>query len=282
MVFGHIKAGRFPLSEQFPEIKKRMEFHVNKSERCLAILDMLQKQHKVEVNELAQRFRISEMTIRRDLNFLTKQYNITRTHGGALMANQPVVRMISFDESRISNKEAKEKIAAKAASLIKNGQRIFIDAGSTTRIILNYMREDVRAVIVTNHLKVAEHALQFDNLSVIMLGGEMIRITNCSSGPVAEEQLRKYQLDMAFLGAAAIGTDGRLYDGYSPEARFKSSIFSVAKKTYLLTDASKFNTYDLNGFACLSQIDGIITDEAIDEEGMNLLRKYNTNVMIAE
>lgn len=258
-----------------------MVLTVNKSERCLAILDILQKQHKVEVNELAKLFGISEMTVRRDLNLLARQYNITRTHGGALMANQPVVRMISFDESRISNREAKEKIAAKAATLIKNGQRIFIDAGSTTRIILNYMDEETRAVIVTNHLKVAEHALQFDNLSVIMLGGEMIRITNCSSGSVAEEQIRKYQLDTAFLGAAAIGTDGRLYDGYSPEARFKSSIFSVAKRTYLLTDSSKFNTYDLNGFAALSQVDGVITDAGIDEEGMNLLKKYNVEVIIA-
>ena len=92
---------------------RRMVLTVNKSERCLAILDILQK-HKVEVNELAKRFGISEMTVRRDLNLLARQYNITRTHGGALMANQPVVRMISFDESRISNREAKEKIAAKA------------------------------------------------------------------------------------------------------------------------------------------------------------------------
>ena len=255
---------------------------MNKSERCLSILDMLQKQRKVEVNELAEKFGISEMTIRRDLNFLAQQYNITRTHGGAMMADQPVVRMISFDESRISNREAKEKIAAKAAALIRNGQRIFIDAGSTTRIILNYLEEDTRAVIVTNHLKVAEHALQFANLSVIMLGGEMIRITNCSSGTVAEEQLGKYQLDTAFLGAAAIGTDGGLYDGYSPEARFKRSIFSVAKKIYILADSSKFNTYDLNSFASLSQVNGVITDSGIDEEGKALLKKYQVEVMIAE
>lgn len=264
------------------ETDKRMVIPVNKSERCLAILDMLQKQHKVEVNELARVFGISEMTIRRDLNFLARQYNITRTHGGAMMANQPVVRMISFDESRISHREAKEKIAATAASLIRNGQRIFIDAGSTTRIVLNYLEEEMRAVIVTNHLKVAEHALQFNNLSVIMLGGEMIRITNCSSGTVAEEQIRKYQLDIAFLGAAAIGTDGRLYDGYSPEARFKSSIFSVAKRIYILADSSKLNTYDLNEFASLSQVDAVITDAGIDEEGRNLLKKFNVNVMIAE
>ena len=142
---------------------------MKKSERCLAILDILQKQHKVEVNDLARRFDISEMTVRRDLNFLACQYNITRTHGGAELGNQPVVRMISFDEARIAHRENKEKIAALAATMIRNGQRIFVDAGSTTRIILNYLAEEIRAVVVVNHLKVAEHALQFANLSVIML-----------------------------------------------------------------------------------------------------------------
>ena len=255
---------------------------MKKSERCLAILDILQKQHKVEVNDLARRFDISEMTVRRDLNFLACQYNITRTHGGAELGNQPVVRMISFDEARIAHRENKEKIAALAATMIRNGQRIFVDAGSTTRIILNYLAEEIRAVVVVNHLKVAEHALQFANLSVIMLGGDMIRITNCSSGPVAEEQLKNYQLDIAFIGAAAVGTDGKLYDGYSPEARLKSSIFSVAKKVYVLVVSSNINTYDLNEFGSLSQIDGLITDSEIDEEGMTLMKRHRVNVIIAE
>ena len=83
---------------------------MKKSERCLAILEILQRQHKVKVTDLAQRFGISEMTIRRDLNFLARQYNISRTHGGAELGNQPVVRMISFDEARIAHKETKEKI----------------------------------------------------------------------------------------------------------------------------------------------------------------------------
>lgn len=200
---------------------------MNKSERCLAILNMLQKKQKVEVKELADIFKTSEMTIRRDLNFLARQYNITRTHGGAVMVNDPLVRIISFDEAQISNREAKEKIASCAASLLRNGQRVFVDSGSTARIILDYLDNDSRAVIVTNHLKVAENALAHQNLSVIMLGGEMIRISNCSSGPVTEEQLLKYHLDVAFISAAAVGTDGRMYDGYSPEARFKSTIFSV-------------------------------------------------------
>lgn len=255
---------------------------MNKNERCLEILEILQKEHKVEVGELAEKFEISEMTIRRDLNALAQQYNITRTHGGAILnKNQPVVRMISFDEDRIANRDAKERIAEMAASMIRNGQRIFIDAGSTTRIILNYLPEDTRAVVVCNHLKVAEQALKFNNLSVIMLGGDMIRITNCSSGPVAEEQLRKYQLDTAFIGAAAIGTDGKLYDGYSPEARLKSAIFEVAKRVYVLADSSKINTYDLNEFGKLTQLDGVITDSGMDKEGENLMKRHHVNVMLA-
>ena len=255
---------------------------MNKNERCLAILNMLQKHQKVEVNELASKFKTSEMTIRRDLNFLAQQYNITRTHGGAIMVNDPLVRIISFDEAQISNREAKEKIAACAAALLKNGQRVFVDSGSTTRIILDYLDEDSRAVIVTNHLKVAENALAHPNISVIMLGGEMIRISNCSSGPVTEEQLLKYHIDIAFIGAAAVGTDGKMYEGYSPEARFKSTIFSVADKVYLMVDSSKLNTYDLNEFGVLSQVEAVITDAGIDEEGKKLLKRYNVKVIIAE
>ena len=68
---------------------------MKKNERCLAILEILQKQHKVTVTELAEKFDISEMTVRRDLNSLAREYNISRTHGGAELGNQPVVRMMN-------------------------------------------------------------------------------------------------------------------------------------------------------------------------------------------
>jgi len=256
---------------------------MDKAARCLDILKMLQENGVVRVDELAEKFGTSEMTIRRDLKFLSQQYNIQRTYGGAIMPQgQPVVRIISFDEERIKNKEAKEKIAKKAASLIHTRQRIFIDAGSTTRLIVNYINNDSYNIIVTNHLQTAEAALNIDHLSVIMLGGEIIGISKCTTGEITEEQLRKYQLDIAFLGAAAIGSDGFLYDGYSPEARFKKAVFDVAKETYLLADSTKFNTYDLNCFGSLSQIKAVITDSGITEEGLTLLKKHKVEVIIAD
>lgn len=256
---------------------------MDKAKRSLEILEILQKQGSASVNDLARQFQTSEMTIRRDLAFLSKQYNITRTHGGAMLAHkeQPVVKVISFDEERVPNKNAKAAIAKQAATLVAPRQRIFLDAGSTTRGVVDYFAPDAQNVIVTNNIKAAVAALEFEKLSVIILGGEMLRISYCSAGTIAEEQVRKYQFDIAFIGAAAVGKDGNLYDGYSPEARLKESVIASSSKVYLLVDSSKFNIYDLNYFASLGQITGVITDSGLDEKARALLDKYNTPTIIA-
>lgn len=250
--------------------------------RCFEILNILQQQHEVKVSDLAKQFNTSEMTIRRDLNFLAQQYNITRTHGGAALQQDAVVRTISFDESKITHKEVKELIAQKATELIEFRQRIFIDAGSTTRPMIKYIAGNMHNVLVTNSLPLAEAALERNDLSVIMLGGELLPLAHCSSGPLAEEQLKRYQLDIAFLGAAAIGSDGMMYDGFSPEARLKSSIFDLSKKICLMIDSSKFNCYDLHTFGSLKQVDTVITDEGITPEGRALLDQYGVEVIIAK
>ena len=257
---------------------------MTKSERCLRILELLQEQEKVEVADLAEKFQTSEMTIRRDLGFLSSQYNIKRVYGGATLVQSglPVIRDVSFDEERIKNKDKKEIIAKKAASLIQPRQRIFIDAGSTTRAIADYLSDTFNNVVVSNNIKVVEKCLEYEKVSTIMIGGEMIRISGCSSGATAEEQIKQYKLDMAFIGAAAVGADGKLYDGYSPEARLKSFLFDSADKIYLLVDSSKFNTYDLNEFALLEKVTAVITDNMITEEGRQLLKKYHTDIIIAE
>lgn len=257
---------------------------MDKSNRCLKILDELQLQGSVEVNELAKKFNTSEMTIRRDLNELAKEYNVTRTYGGAILPKNgtPIIKPATFYDEKIANKEVKEKIAKKAASLIQFRQRVFVDAGSTTRGIAQFLQNDLKAIVVSNSIGVVDACLQFENISVIMLGGEMIRISRCSSGSNAEQQLLGYQLDIAFIGAGAIGADGKVYDGYSPEARFKKKLFDVAERVYLLVDSSKFNTYDLIAFADLNQVYGLITDSGIDDNTKMLLKDNNVKLIIAD
>lgn len=257
---------------------------MDKASRGLKILDMLQENGKVEVTELAKIFETSEMTIRRDLNTLAKKYNISRTHGGATMPQNgaPIIKTETFVEEKISNREQKDIIAKKAASFIEFRQRIFIDPGSTARLVTKYLRNENRNIVVTNSIAVVDACLEYDSVSVIMLGGELLPGSRCVMGNSAEEQLRNYRLDIAFIGASAVGTDGKAYDGYSPEAWHKKMIFEVANEVYLLVDSSKFNTYDLTAYARLNQFAGIITDKGIDEKTVAFLKKRNVKLIIAE
>ncbi|NMD37603.1 MAG: DeoR/GlpR transcriptional regulator [Christensenellaceae bacterium] len=249
--------------------------------RCLQILDILQQKHKVKVKDLAALFGTSEMTIRRDLNILTQQYNIIRTHGGAKLIQDSVVKTISFDESKIENKEAKRLIAKKAATLIEHRQKIYIDSGSTTRNMVHFFNKYMKNIIVTNSITISEIAVQFENISVVLLGGEVLPIAKCTFGPTTEEQVLNHQFDAAFLGTAAIGSDGFLYDGYSLEGRLKVSVLDLAKKVYLLVDSSKFNEFDIHKFGSLNKIDTVITDSGLKNEAKQLLNQYNVEIIYA-
>ena len=257
---------------------------MDKANRGLKILDMLQEKGQVEVVELAQIFGTSEMTIRRDLNMMAKKYNIIRTHGGAAMPvnGAPIIKTETFVEEKISNREQKDIIAKKAATFIEFRQRIFIDPGSTARLITKYLDSENKNIVVTNSIAVVDDCLKNDVASVIMLGGEILPVSRCVMGSAAEEQLKNYHLDIAFIGASAVGMDGKAYDGYSPEAWYKKMIFDVASKVYLLVDSTKFNTYDLTAYAYLNQFAGIITDSGINEKTIAFLKKRNTNLIIAD
>jgi len=194
----------------------------------------------------------------------------------------PIIKTETFVEEKISNREQKDAIAKKASSFIEFRQRIFIDPGSTTRLIAKYLRNENKNIVVTNSIAVVDACQEFESVSVIMLGGEILPISRCVMGTAAEEQLRNYRVDIAFIGASAIGIDGKAYDGYSPEAWFKKMIFEVANRVYLLADSSKFNTYDLTAYARLDQFAGIITDKGIDEKTRAFLKKRNIKLIIAE
>ncbi len=257
---------------------------MDKASRGLKILDLIQQNGQVEVTELAKLFHISEMTIRRDLNMLAKKYNVLRTYGGATMPQNgaPIIKPETFVEERISNKEQKDIIARKAASFIGFRQRIFIDPGSTARLVTRYLNNENKNIVVTNSIAVVDSCLKYDSISVIMLGGEILPVSLCVMGNTAEEQIKSYHFDIAFIGASAIGADGKVYDGYSPEAWYKKMIFELANKVYLLADSSKFNTYDLTAYAHLNQFAGVITDKGIDDRTKMFLNKYKIDLIIAE
>lgn len=257
---------------------------MDKASRGLKILDMLQDRGCVEVTELAKLFNTSEMTIRRDLNTLAQKYNIVRTHGGAAIPQNgsPIIKTETFVEEKISHKEMKNIIAKKAAEFIKFNQRIFIDPGSTARLVTKYLQNENKNVVVTNSIMVAEACMEYNDISIIMLGGQMLPGSRCTMGISAEQQLAGYRLDAAFIGAAAVGVDFKAYDGYSLEAWYKKMIFDITDNVYLLVDSTKFNKYDLIAYSQLNKFAGIITDDGIDDKTISYFKKRGINLIVAK
>lgn len=259
---------------------------MDKAKRHLRELELLKKNGSVDIQELSKLFLVSEMTIRRDLADLSKNYNVSRTYGGAII-NSPDLQLIrpdaSITGSGSKNWDLKTKIAQKAASLVQDRQRIFVDYGSTVLGMIDFLpEENNNFIIVTNQLDIAQKAIKKKSCSIILIGGVVMKEASCSFGAVAEEQLSSYQLDIAFVGTTAIGSDGYIYDAYTSENAIKRKVLEMADKVYIMADSSKFNKYDLLTVAHLEEVTGIITDSGIPEHFREILNAYNINLILAD
>lgn len=205
-------------------------------ERLDVILATLNKEKKISNRYLTQRLGISESTLRRDLDFLEDEGKIKRVHGGAVLTiNQDE---LSFSDNELTNLEAKKAIAKKASKLIKDKMLIFIDGGSTTNILIDYIEaRDIKVVTngITHLGKLMERKIPTN-----ILGGEIKIKTGVSLGPIAMEELSNYKFDLAFLGAN--GFDGDFY--YTAdlnEALLKRRAKQMSDVCYVLADSSKEN-----------------------------------------
>ncbi|MDO4323986.1 MAG: DeoR/GlpR family DNA-binding transcription regulator [Lachnospiraceae bacterium] len=251
-----------------------------KNKRQNDIYKFLLKDGEVKTKELCQIFGVSDMTIRRDLDQLTNMQGVIRTYGGALYAENMASR--KFGAEQISMSNAKERIAKKALTLLENGQRLFLDSGTTTMYVAKEFSKESECIVLTNNLRVVEKISDCPLVSVIVIGGPLRKGTLSCYGSQTEEQIRYYNMDIAFLGASAIGSDGCIYDGYPPEAGVKKSIIASSRKVYVLVDSTKFNKFNLIMYSNVQDVTGIITDSGIDMQTYEKLKSQGCNIIIAE
>jgi DeoR/GlpR family transcriptional regulator of sugar metabolism len=254
---------------------------VLKEKRIMQIFELLKRDGEVEINVLCRMFNVTDMTIRRDLETLSKEHNIVRTHGGAILVVEDQMVEPSYERRIISKGDQKEKIAKKALELIKSSNKIFIDSGTTTYYMATNMSNDNRNVVVTNGLNIASEIINRRYISVLLIGGDLRRNTLSTRGALAEEQLQKFKVDIAFLGANTIGDDGNIYVGSTSETGFKKYVIQSAAQTYILLDSSKFDSYNLISYTHARDVTGIITDDQVSEESVNRLREMGVNIIIA-
>jgi DeoR/GlpR family transcriptional regulator of sugar metabolism len=222
------------------------------------ILNILTRRRRISVQELTERFGVSEVTIRKDLTILEEQGYVIRTHGGARLA-QDQTHLRTIQARRQEHTEEKRRIAAAARQLISEGDTVLIDAGTTCAALAREIR-DMNVRVVTNSINVMVELADSHNISLHSVGGSYRMDGGCFIGPAAEAAMDHYRIDICFIGTPAFTADGIFSSQNMIEANFKRKALSVSRRRVVLADRSKFEKETFAVFGRADDIDILVTD----------------------
>ena len=243
-----------------------------KTERKKLILEELGKHKVVTLEKLVGLLDTSESTVRRDLDELESENKLRRVHGGAELPHS-LQEEETIQEKSVKNLHEKKLIAQKAASLIKEKDVIFVDAGSTTAFLIKELeRKDI--IVVTNSI---HHAVQLvdKQIPTVIIGGGVKMTTDASIGGVALNQINQLHFDRAFIGMNGVD-EGYYTTPDMEEGAVKRAIIENAKQTYVLADSSKV------GQSCFAKVAPIKRAIVITSKGHELLPAIKEKTEVIE
>lgn len=252
-----------------------------KSDRQKEIMKVLQTKGSVEISQLCQIFGVVEMTIRRDLDELAQRGEIIRTHGGAILSEDKILSETPFDVRNKKCQKEKEAIARAALGMIKDGQKIILDSGTTTFSLAKIIDNSKRLTVVTNAMNIAAELNMRSNISVIPVGGNMRKSTLACVGHFAEAMIRNLKVDITFLGVGRISETGKLSSGSIVEVGVKQAMIEAGKQTVVLADSSKIGHEDFALITNIKNVDLLLTDFKAPNKIISRYKKMGVKIKIA-
>lgn len=231
-------------------------------ERKRKILRILDKKESMEVQEIADELGTSAVTIRRDLQQLADEELLIRTHGGAMKAplRHPFTTFADKESFAVSRKKYIGKLAA---DLVKPGDTIFMDCGSTVFAMCAHLRDIKPLRIITNSLPIAAAFMDTNEILVNLAGGEMDGRRKAIHGDRAVIHLKSYHADKAFIGTDGLSVKNGLTAFSEREGSISMAMIGNADKVFLLCDASKIGKDSYLKFAPLSLLSALVTDKEL-------------------
>jgi DeoR family transcriptional regulator of aga operon len=248
-------------------------------ERRRRICELLRAEGRVTVEALAARFGTSQVTIRADLSTLESAGALTRTHGGALSvpeADQPL------NVKQLLHRAQKLRIAAAAAALIREGETIVLDSGTTTAEIARRIRTlELKSInVITNALNIAALLINVPSVRLIVPGGILRRESNSLSGPMAETALSSLQANRLYLGADAVDPHLGVMTPHLAEAELNAKMIAISQQVVVVADSSKFMRRNISLIARIEQLHLLITDRDAPAEAVEQLRQRGVGVQL--
>ena len=238
----------------------------NKENRRAEIIEMLHKQGPVSINELADRFDVSHMTVRRDVDHLLEVGYVRRYHGGVRLAEGEARTAYDLRTAEFEHREEKERIAMRAISLIERGDTLFLDGGTTTQLIAERLPNGYDLTVVSSALNIINLAAQTSGIDVIGTGGVYHESSGVFEGPEAVALLSRTRITKAFISANAVQFELGVTCSYHFEVAGKQAAMRSSLERILVVDSSKLGRVVSAHFADLSEFDRVIVDRPADTD----------------
>lgn len=217
----------------------------------------------IRVEEICRQLGVSPATVRRDLDELERSGAIRRVHGGAVSVDSRLEEPLFDDKASIAARE-KHRIAEAALAFIEPGDTVFLDGGSTVLEFARKLRERTNLTVVTNSLRAA-HELAGRGPRLILIGGELRRLSQTMVGPLTRLVLQELHLDKAFMGTIGLTVEDGLTTTDPSEAFTKELVMSRARQVILLADSGKAGKVSFARAGRLENVNVCITDKQLDK-----------------
>ena len=250
-------------------------------ERQAKILEILAEKGKVIVKELAEMFNVTEDSIRKDLAALETEGQLKRTYGGAVPLKEKL-QITEAQKRRISDVEAKRKIAAAAIKIISPNDLIFLDASTISIAVAEILeKKDSPFKIITNMVDVLVMLARNPHINLIFAGGQINKSRDGFIDGLNLEFMEKFRPDISFIGVVGVDLKkNSLSSNDVASGLHKSKILNISKNSYIIAESRKFGVEGNYTFATLKNVRGIITELKPSDEILNLAQNSNLEIIL--
>jgi DeoR family transcriptional regulator, aga operon transcriptional repressor len=248
-------------------------------ERRQHILSLIQNEGRVLVGDLSRDLSISQITIRKDLEYLQSRGLVQRTHGGALRIRASALFDPTLQEKQKQHSQEKQRIAEAAVRMVEEGQCVMLDSGTTTTAIAQELRKFSQLTVITNAVNIAAE-LASSNFEVILIGGSLRKNSFSLVGPLAEDVLQEMHADILFLGVDGFDPEVGLTTPNFLESRVNRAMVKASRRIVAVCDSTKFGRRSLSRIVPSTAVHTVITDRNLSAENADALRTLNIEVIL--
>lgn len=242
------------------------------------ILTLVRARGYVTLDMLAERFGVSQQTVRRDVIFLSENGLVQRHHGGAGLP--PGTERLAYANRRVRNADEKAVIARMIAAQIPDGASVFIDIGTTMEAVARELISHKNLRVITNHIGVVSLFCEVTEFEIILTGGLVRNRDRAITGEETVEFLSRFRVGYGIFGAGSLTKEGQLLDYHYRDAQASRAALEMSRVKFVGIDHSKFEADAMMPFADISEIDGVFSNASPDAETVGAIKAGGAELFV--